>query len=128
MEIKCSDHTHIKTLQPPITLINLKPACSAFSHLIKLLLYFKQYYKGFHVALREANLHLPKFSPSDFRIWKTFNLSNIENLKKLTPVLAIPIDQLRTLIASFRQIVTNKSTFQFTMLEVDEVLVLYCLL
>ena len=31
MEIKCSDHIHIKTLQPPITLINLQPACSAFS-------------------------------------------------------------------------------------------------
>ena len=31
MEIKCTDHTHVKTLQPPITLINLQPACSAFS-------------------------------------------------------------------------------------------------
>ena len=36
MEIKCSDHTHIQTLQPPITLIKLQPACSAFSPLIKL--------------------------------------------------------------------------------------------
>ena len=36
IEIKCSDHTHIRTLQPPITLINLQPACSAFSPLIKL--------------------------------------------------------------------------------------------
>ena len=59
MEIKCSDNTHIKTFQPPITLINLQPACSAFSHLIKLPPYFKQYSKGFHVALRDANLHLP---------------------------------------------------------------------
>ena len=42
-EIKCSDHTHIKTLQPPITLIYLQPACSAFSPLIKLPPYFKQY-------------------------------------------------------------------------------------
>ena len=47
MEIKCSDHTHIKTLQPPITLINLQPACSAFSPLIKLPPYFKQYSKVF---------------------------------------------------------------------------------
>ena len=31
MEIKYTDHTHFKTLQPPITLINLQPACSAFS-------------------------------------------------------------------------------------------------
>ena len=101
MEIKCSDHTLIKTLQPPITLINLQPACSAFSPLIKLPPYFKQYSKGFHVALRGANLHLPKFSPSDFRTWKTFNLSkiepiDIENLKKLTPASAISIEQLKT--------------------------------
>ena len=31
MEIRCTDHTHVKTLQPPMTLINLQPACSAFS-------------------------------------------------------------------------------------------------
>ena len=54
-------------------------------------------------------------SPSHFRIWKTFNLPKIEpidtqNLKKLTPACAILIDQLRTQIASFRQIETNKST------------------
>ena len=73
----------------------------AFSPLIKLPPYFKQYSNGFHVALTAANLHLPKFSPSDFRTWKTFNLSkiepmDIEYLKKLTPAPAIPIDQLRT--------------------------------
>ena len=78
-------------------------------------LIFQQYSKGFHVALRAANLHVPKFSPSDFRIWKTFNLSkieplDIENIKKLTHAPAILIDQLRTQIASFRQIETDKST------------------
>ena len=91
MEIKCSDHTHIKTLQPPITLINLQPACSVFSPMIKLPPYYKQHSKGFHVALRAANLHLPKFSPSDFRIWKTFIKTepiDIKNLKKLTPAPA----------------------------------------
>ena len=97
MGVKCSDHTLIKTLQLPMTLINLHPACSAFSPLIKLPPYFKQYSKGFHVALRDANCHLPKFSPSDFRIWKPLNLSkiqpiDIDNLKKLTPALAIPIN------------------------------------
>ena len=51
MEIKCSNHIHIKTHQPPITLINLQPACSAFFPLIKLCPYFKQYSKGFQVAL-----------------------------------------------------------------------------
>ena len=35
---------------------------------------------------------------------------DIDNLKKLTPVPAIPINQLRTQIASFRHIETNKST------------------
>ena len=35
---------------------------------------------------------------------------DIENLKKLTPAPTIPIDQLRTMIASFRHIETNKST------------------
>ena len=109
------DHTHINTLQPLITLIYLQLACSAFSPLIKLPPYFKQYYKGFHIALIDANIHLPKFSPSGFRIWKTFNLSkiepiDIENLKKLTLAPAIPIDQLRTQIASFRKIERNKST------------------
>ena len=118
MEIKCSYHIHIKTLQPPMTLINLQPACSALSPSIKLPPYFKQYSKGFHIALRTANLHLPKFSSSDFRIWKTFNLSkiepiDIENLKKLTPVTAIPIDILKTQITSFKQIETNKSTSWF---------------
>ena len=115
MEIKCSDHIHIKTLQPPITLINLQPACSDFSLLIKLPPYFEQYSKSFHVALRAANHNPPKFSPSHFRIWKTFNLSKlnlneVENLKNLTPTQAIPIDQLRIQIASLRQIETNKST------------------
>ena len=115
MEIKCSDHTHIKTFQPPITLINLQPACSAFSPLIKLPAYFKQYSKHFHVALRAANFYLPKFSPSYFRIWNIFDLSkikpiDIENLKKLTPAPAIPINQLKTQIASIRHIDTDKIT------------------
>ena len=114
MEIKCSDNAYIKTLQPPINLINLQPACSAFYLLIKLPPYSKQYFTGFHVALRAANLHLPKFSPSDFRIWKMFNLSkieliDIENLKELTPAPAIPIDQLRTQIANFRHTEANKA-------------------
>ena len=36
MEIKCQDHTHVKTIKPPMTLINLQPACSAFFLQIKL--------------------------------------------------------------------------------------------
>ena len=36
MEVKCEDHSHIKTLEPPFTLMNLQPACSTFSSVIKL--------------------------------------------------------------------------------------------
>ena len=38
MEIKCEDHSHVKTLQPPLTFINLQPAFSVFSSTIKLTL------------------------------------------------------------------------------------------
>ena len=47
MEVKCKDHSHIKTLEPPFTLINLQPACNTFSSVIKLPPYFKQYSSGF---------------------------------------------------------------------------------
>ena len=77
MEIKCEDHGHVKTLQPPITFINLQPVCSAFSSEIKLPPFFKQYSRGFHVALKSANLHIPTFTPSKFRVWTHFDLSNV---------------------------------------------------
>ena len=51
MEIQCEDHSHVQTLQPPITFINLQPVCGAFSSTNKLPPYFKQYSKGSHVAL-----------------------------------------------------------------------------
>ena len=41
MEIKCEDHSHVKTLQPPITSTNLQPACIAFSSTIKCPSYFQ---------------------------------------------------------------------------------------
>ena len=58
MEIKCQDHTHVRTIKPPRTLLNLQPASSAFSPQIKLPPYFKQYSKGFHLALQAANIHI----------------------------------------------------------------------
>ena len=114
VEIKCEDHSHVKTLQSPITFINLQPACSTFSSDIKLPSYFKQYSKGFHVALKFANLNTSKFTPTKFRSWAHFNLSNVtqpelENLKILEPAPAIPIDQLRAQIANFRYINSDKS-------------------
>ena len=109
MEIRCEDHTHVKTLQPPSTMVNLQPACNAFSSELKLPPYFKQYSKGFHLALKSSNLHIPVVTPTDFRIWKNLDLVNvtkpeIENLKSLKPVPSIPIDQLRAHTASMRQI------------------------
>ena len=109
MEVKCEDHSHVKTLEPPFTLINQQPACTAFSSVINLLPYFKRFSKGFHVALKSANLHIPKFSTPNFRIWTHFNLSNmtkpeIQNLKKLMPAPSIPITQLRAQISNFRHI------------------------
>ena len=41
MEIRCTAHTHMKTLNPPLTFITLQPACSAFLPEIKLPPYFK---------------------------------------------------------------------------------------
>ena len=59
-------------------------------------------------------MNVPKNEHTNFRIWNTFNLSNIspiesEKLKKLAPAPTIPIDQLRAKIASFRHINTDKN-------------------
>ena len=53
----------------------------------------------------------------NFRIWHTFNVSNLspiesEKLKKLAPAPTIPIDQLRAQIASFRHIYSNNDKKQ----------------
>ena len=109
MEIQCEDHSHVKTFEPPITFINLQPAYSAFSSTIKLPPYVKEYWKGFHVVLKPANLHIPKFTTFNFRVWTHFDLSyvtrsEIENLKKLSPAPNIAIDQLRIQIANFGNI------------------------
>ena len=112
MQVKCEDHSHIKTSEPPFTLINLKPVCSTFSSVIKLPPYFKRYSTGFHVALKSASLHIPKITPSSFRVWTHFDLSNvtkpeIKNLRKLAPAPNIPIDQLITQITSFGHITSD---------------------
>ena len=112
MEVKCKVHSHVKTLEPPFTLVNLQPACSAFSSVIKHPPYCKRFSKGIHVALKSANLQIPKFSTPNFRIWTHFNLSNmtkpeIQNLKKLMPALSIPITQLRAQISNFRCITSD---------------------
>ena len=45
MEVKHEDHSHVKTLEHPFTLIILQPACSAFSSVIKLPPYFKKIFQ-----------------------------------------------------------------------------------
>ena len=107
MEVRCSSHNHVKTLKPCVALVTLQPTCSAFSADIKFPPYFKQYSKGFPFALKSANLHLSEYSPIDFRIWKPFNLTNIthteiQKSRKLEPAPAIPIDLLKTQIATLR--------------------------
>ena len=96
MEIRCPKVTEVKSLKPPIILINLQPACSAFSPGVKLPPYFKQFSKGFHVALKSAHLHEPKHNPTNFTIWQVFNVSNLspiesEKLKKLAPAQPFPL-------------------------------------
>ena len=105
MKIKCEDHSHVKTLQPPIT----SSICNQHAVHFPLLSNFQWYSKGFHVALKSANLCIPEFTTSSFRVWTHFDLSNvtkpeIENLKKLAPAPNDPIDQLRAHIAHFRHI------------------------
>ena len=103
MEIKCEDHSHVTTLKLPFTFMNLQPVCSAFSSTIKLLPYFKQYSKDFHVVLKSANLDIPESTTSSFDLSNVIK-PEIENLKKLAPDPNIPIDQLRAQIANFRHI------------------------
>ena len=64
------------------------------------------------LAFKYAHLNVPKYENTNFRIWNTYNLSNVspiesENLKKLAPAPTIPIDQLRAQILSFRHLNTD---------------------
>ena len=47
MEIRCPKVTQVKSLKPPITLVNLQPACSAFSPGVKLPLILNNSQKAF---------------------------------------------------------------------------------
>ena len=103
-----------ETLQPPMTMVTLEPACCAFSSEIKLPPYFRQYPNGFDLALRAANLHIPQFNPSNFRIWNHFNISNLtlavtRKLQMLPPAPSVPIDQLKAQIQGFKDLDDNKN-------------------
>ena len=56
MEITCTAQKHVISLNPPLTLVNLQPACSAFSSKLKLPPYFRKFSQGFANAIKEANL------------------------------------------------------------------------
>ena len=82
MEVRCTAHTHVKTLNPPLTFITLQPACGALSSEIKHPPYFKQYSKGFEIAIKTAKFNALTFNTSNFRIWQPFNLSKISDVEK----------------------------------------------
>ena len=113
MEISCSTNRQVMTLSPPLTTVKLQTACSGFSSSIKLPPYFMQYSKGIEVAFQTANLHVPKFIPVNFHIWKSFGLQNLSshqevNLKKLNPVPEIPINDLKSKIAQLKSVPESK--------------------
>ena len=85
MEISCNSHRHVITIEPPLTLVNLQPACSAFSAKTKLPPYFKKYSKGFAIAIKAANLHPDKLGYVYFHIWKSFNVSILSTIQKSNP-------------------------------------------
>ena len=103
MEIQCQIHKSVKTLQPPMAMVTLEPTCSAFSSAMKLPPHFRQYPNGFDVALRAANIHVPKFNSSSFRIKNHFSISNLtvavtRKLQKLPPTPSVPVDQMKAQI------------------------------
>ena len=109
MELRCTGVTSVTTLNPPLTFITLDPGCSGFSPELKLPPYFKKYSRGLFLALKSANLTIPKFNSSDFRIWDTLNLTNLTTtettkLKTLQTAKQIPIDVLQDQISQFRHI------------------------
>ena len=113
MEIQCETYKSVKTLQPSMTIVTLEPACSAFSSKIKLPLYFRQYPDRFDVALRAANLYVPKFNSSTFRIWNHFNICNLtvavtRKLQKLPPTPSVPVVQLKAQIQGFKNLNKDK--------------------
>ena len=114
MEIQCQIYKSVKNLQSPMTMVTPGPACSAFPSEIKLPLYFRQYPNGFDVALRAANLHIPRFNPSSFSIWNHFNISNLtvavtRKLQKLPPTSSVPVDQLKAQILGFKDLDEDKN-------------------
>ena len=114
MEIQCQTYKSVKTFQLPMTAVTLEPAYSALSSKIKLPPYFRQYPNGYNVTLKAANLLVPKFNSSSFRIWNHFNISNLtiavpRKLPKLPPTPSVPVDQLKAHIQGFKDLDEDKN-------------------
>ena len=65
MEVACSLKSHVISIDPPLSIINLKSACSAFRAKFKLPPYFKKFSQGFPLAIKAANLHTLIIQPFD---------------------------------------------------------------
>ena len=115
MEITCTEQKHVVSLNPPLSLIKLQPACTAFSSKLKLPPYFRKFSQGFAYAVKEANLHLDKFEATNFRIWNSLNVSNLTNtqlldLKKLDSAKSIPVKILKAKIKLIKVIDSGTKT------------------
>ena len=115
MEVTCPKQKHVISITPPLSIINLQPACSAFSAKFKLPPYFKKFSQGFPLAVKEANLHIPTNHPFDFRAWKSLEVSNlsevqISNLKQLKPVNKVPVNILKAEIGNLKRLDLDNNT------------------
>ena len=115
MKVTCPLQTHVISIEPPLSIVELEPACSAFSAKFKLPPYFKKFSQGFTLAMEEANLHTPTIQPLDFRAWNSVDVSNlsdvqISNLKQLKPVNNIPVNVLKSEIGNLKRLDLGNNT------------------
>ena len=115
MEITCTEQKHVVSLNPPLSLVKLQPACYAFSSKLKLPPYFRKFSQGFAYAVKEANLHLDKLEATNFKIWNSLNVCNLTNtqlldLKKLDSAKSIPVKILKAKIRLIKGIDSETKT------------------
>ena len=118
MEVTCPTQKHVISIVPPLSMINIQPACSAFSAKFKLPPYFKKFFQGFPLAIKEANLHTPTNQPLDFRAWKSLEVSNltkvqISQLKQLKPAAKIPVNILKAEIGNLKRLDLDNNTMEW---------------
>ena len=118
MEVTCPTQKDVISIVPPLSMINIQPACSAFSAKFKLPPYFKKLSQGFPLAIKEANLHTPTNQPLDFRAWKSLEVSNltkvqISQLKQLKPAAKIPVNILKAEIGNLKRLDLDNNTMEW---------------